>query len=52
LPNALSSVATLVRIADLLWPAWDGRRQALHDKVAGTQVVQGSQPRPNQKSRP
>lgn len=52
LPNALSSVATLVRIADLLWPAWDGRRQALHDKVAGTQVVQGSQPRPNRKSRP
>lgn len=24
---------------DLLWPLWDGRNQALHDKVAGTYVV-------------
>lgn len=26
-------------LVDLLWPAWDGRRQALHDKAAGTVVV-------------
>ena len=25
--------------ADLLWPLWDQRRQALHDKFAGTVVV-------------
>ena len=24
---------------DDLWPLWDGKRQALHDKVAGTNVV-------------
>ena len=30
---------------DLLWPAWDKRRQALHDKVAGTVVVRGRAPR-------
>jgi uncharacterized RDD family membrane protein YckC len=25
---------------DLLWPLWDGQRQTLHDKAAGTVVVQ------------
>ena len=30
---------------DLVWPAWDKRRQALHDKVAGTVVVRGRAPR-------
>lgn len=35
----------LVRAADLLWPIKDSRRQALHDKIAGTQVVRGKQPR-------
>jgi uncharacterized RDD family membrane protein YckC len=34
------------RALDLLWPAWDNERQALHDKVAGTVVVVGEQPRP------
>jgi uncharacterized RDD family membrane protein YckC len=24
---------------DLLWAAWDGQRQTLHDKAAGTIVV-------------
>ena len=33
------------RALDLLWPSWDGNRQALHDKVAGTVVVVGEQPR-------
>lgn len=37
--------AQLARLLDLLWPAWDGNRQALHDKVAGTNVVVGKQPR-------
>ncbi|WP_370894962.1 RDD family protein [Janibacter sp. GXQ6167] len=43
--NALSNlpliglVAPIVLILDLLWPAWDQRRQALHDKIADTQVI-------------
>ena len=32
----LGSVFTLL---DVLWPTWDGRRQALHDKAARTHVV-------------
>ncbi|HEU5143593.1 MAG TPA: RDD family protein [Dermatophilaceae bacterium] len=32
-------------LVDGLWPLWDRRRQALHDKIASTQVVVGSQPR-------
>lgn len=26
-------------LLDALWPLWDGKRQAIHDKVAGTNVV-------------
>ena len=26
-------------LLDGLWPLWDDKRQALHDKVAGTNVV-------------
>lgn len=33
------SVVALYQILDGLWPLWDGRRQALHDKVARTNVV-------------
>lgn len=29
----------VVALLDVLWPLWDDRRQALHDKVAGTNVV-------------
>ena len=29
----------LVQVLDYLWPLWDEKRQALHDKVAGTNVV-------------
>lgn len=32
-------------LLDGLWPLWDDKRQALHDKVARTQVVEGKQPR-------
>jgi uncharacterized RDD family membrane protein YckC len=28
-----------VLLLDVLWPLWDGKKQALHDKVAGTNVV-------------
>ena len=45
LPGALSALALLVRMVDLLFPAWDPQRQALHDKIAATNVVQGKQVR-------
>ena len=38
-------VALAATVADLLWPLSDPRRQALHDKVADTQVVVGHQKR-------
>lgn len=41
----LSYLVWFVSVADLLWPIKDQRRQALHDKIAGTQVVKGKQPR-------
>lgn len=41
----IGSLAGLARLLDLLWPAWDERKQALHDKLAGTNVVVGKQPR-------
>jgi uncharacterized RDD family membrane protein YckC len=41
----LGNLFSLVALADLLWPAWDQRKQALHDKIAGTNVVVGKQPR-------
>ncbi|NDU76175.1 hypothetical protein GWI34_26625 [Actinomadura sp. DSM 109109] len=43
--NLLSPVAGILGIAGLLdnaWILWDGRRQALHDKVAGTVVVKAT----------
>jgi len=30
----------LLAVLDYLWPLWDAKNQALHDKVAGTNVVQ------------
>jgi uncharacterized RDD family membrane protein YckC len=41
----VSGIYFLVFVLDGLWPLWDDKRQALHDKVAGTQVVEGKQPR-------
>jgi uncharacterized RDD family membrane protein YckC len=32
-------VLGLYALADSLWPLWDGRRQALHDKIGQTLVV-------------
>ena len=32
-------IYSIPTILDLLWPAWDKKRQALHDKVAGTVVI-------------
>lgn len=35
----LGGVASLWPVVDLLWPLWDDKNQALHDKVAKTNVV-------------
>ena len=41
LAPALLSIVTfgLIWFPDGLWPLWDNRRQALHDKLAGSAVV-------------
>lgn len=39
-----SYVAALVWLLDYLWPLWNKPRQALHDKAAGTVVVEGAHP--------
>ena len=39
LAGAGYAVALLLQLLNVLWPLWDGRRQALHDKAAGTVVV-------------
>ena len=41
LGSVLWLFAGLYPLADGLWPLWDPRRQALHDKMAGTLVVRG-----------
>ena len=35
----VGSIGSLVILLDYLWPLWDDQRQAIHDKVAGTNVV-------------
>ena len=37
----VSLVAGIVWLLDYLWPLWNKPRQALHDKAAGTVVVEG-----------
>jgi uncharacterized RDD family membrane protein YckC len=41
----LGNLFSLGALLDLLWPAWDDKKQALHDKFAKTNVVVGKQPR-------
>jgi uncharacterized RDD family membrane protein YckC len=36
---ALSIVVSVVMLLDPLWATWDAKRQTLHDKLAGTNVV-------------
>ena len=38
-------LGSLFTILDSLWPLWDERREALHDKAGATDVVLGQQPR-------
>ncbi len=35
----LGIAAAIVSFVDILWPLWDSKKQALHDKVAATNVV-------------
>lgn len=41
----LGNLFSLLALLDLLWPAWDDKKQALHDKIGRTNVVVGKQPR-------
>ena len=41
----LSVISSLAYMLDVLWPLWDSKRQAIHDKVASTNVVMGPQPK-------
>jgi uncharacterized RDD family membrane protein YckC len=43
----LSVISSLAYLLDVLWPLWDDKKQALHDKVAATNVVVGPQPKRN-----
>jgi len=36
---------SLAHLLDVLWPLWDARKQAIHDKVGATNVVVGRQPK-------
>jgi uncharacterized RDD family membrane protein YckC len=38
-------LASMFNLLDGLWPLWDPKKQALHDKVAATNVVMGPQPK-------
>jgi uncharacterized RDD family membrane protein YckC len=45
--GAIPTVGTLfglIGLLNYLWPLWDDKKQALHDKVAATNVVVGPQP--------
>ena len=40
----VGTLGDLFRLVNYLWPLWDVKKQALHDKVAATNVVVGRQP--------
>ena len=39
------SLVSFGSLLDDLWPLWDDKRQAIHDKIVGTNVVVGPQPK-------
>ena len=41
----LGLFGSLFSFLDILWPLWDGKKQAIHDKAAATNVVVGPQPK-------
>ncbi|MEP7035751.1 MAG: RDD family protein [Actinomycetota bacterium] len=42
------SLFSILNLLDVLWPLWDDKKQALHDKVVATNVVLGPQPKRTQ----
>jgi uncharacterized RDD family membrane protein YckC len=38
-------LVSIAYLLDVLWPLWDDKRQAIHDKAAATNVVVGPQPK-------
>jgi len=42
---SIGLVGTLFGLIDVLWPLWDAKKQAIHDKVGATNVVVGPQPK-------
>ena len=41
----LGAFGSMFTLLDSLWPLWDDKKQAIHDKVGATNVVVGSQPK-------
>jgi len=41
----LGLFGSLFSLLDVLWPLWDPKKQAIHDKAAATNVVVGPQPK-------
>jgi uncharacterized RDD family membrane protein YckC len=41
----IGGLGSLFTLLDSLWPLWDDKKQAIHDKAAATNVVVGAQPR-------
>ena len=41
----LGLFGSLFSLLDVLWPLWDDKKQAIHDKVGATNVVVGPQPK-------
>jgi uncharacterized RDD family membrane protein YckC len=41
----LGIFGSLFSLVNVLWPLWDDKKQAIHDKVGATNVVVGSQPK-------
>ncbi|MBA2750780.1 MAG: RDD family protein [Actinobacteria bacterium] len=39
IPSVLGALCGLITLLDGLWPLWDSKRQALHDKAANSVVV-------------
>jgi uncharacterized RDD family membrane protein YckC len=35
----IGAASVIIKMLNLLWPLWDDKRQALHDKIAATNVV-------------
>jgi uncharacterized RDD family membrane protein YckC len=35
----IGAASVIIKVLNLLWPLWDDKRQALHDKIAATNVV-------------